>query len=58
MPKIIDKKELSEKLKISERTIDRLRTKKKDPLPSFKLGGLVRFYEDKVNNWLFNQGLN
>ncbi len=49
---ILTKNELSEILKVTEKTIDRLRAK---GLPSFKVGTKVRFNKAKVIEWLENQ---
>jgi len=50
---ILTKSELAEILKVTEKTIDRLRTK---GMPSFKVGTKVRFNKAKVVEWLENQG--
>jgi excisionase family DNA binding protein len=50
---ILTKSELAEILKVTEKTIDRLRTK---GMPSFKVGTKVRFKKAKVIEWLENQG--
>ena len=43
------KSELAEFLKVSERTIDRMRS---EGLPSFKMGVNVRFEKELVLKWL------
>lgn len=45
----INKKEIAEKLKISQVTIDRLR---KTGLPSHKLGRKIVFDYEEVTNWI------
>lgn len=45
----LTKSELAKFLKVSERTIDRMREK---GLPSFKLGSNVRFEKESVLKWL------
>jgi excisionase family DNA binding protein len=46
---ILTKEELASYLKVTERTIDRLRKK---GMPFFKVGDTVRFKKDAVLNWL------
>ncbi len=46
---MITRRELAEKLNVSERTIDRYREK---GMPHIKLESLVRFDEEEVMNWL------
>jgi len=46
---ILTREELSKLLKVTERTIDRLR---KEGLPWFKVGVNVRFNKEKVLKWL------
>jgi excisionase family DNA binding protein len=46
---ILTKEELASYLKVTERTIDRLRKK---GMPFFKVGDTVRFKKDVVLNWL------
>ena len=53
MSKILTKKEVAEKLQVSERTIDNLR--KKQGLPYVMVGGLIRFTEKDINTWLQDQ---
>jgi excisionase family DNA binding protein len=49
---ILTKEELATYLKVTPRTIDRLR---KTGLPSFKVGDSVRFKKDEVLKWLEEQ---
>ena len=53
MTKILTKKEVAEKLRVSERTIDNLR--KNQGLPYATVGGLIRFTEEDINAWLQGQ---
>jgi DNA-binding transcriptional MerR regulator len=46
---ILTKKELSKLLKVTERTIDRLR---KEGLPWFYVASDIRFYKEEVLTWL------
>jgi excisionase family DNA binding protein len=46
---ILTKEELASYLKVTERTIDRLRKK---GMPFFKVGDTVRFKKDAVLKWL------
>jgi len=49
---ILTKEELAQVLKVTVRTIDRLREK---GLPSFNVGTKVRFNKAKAIEWLENQ---
>ena len=49
MGTLMDKKDLALKLKISEATIDRWRTK---GLPHIKLEKIIRFDWDEVETWI------
>jgi len=46
---ILTKKELAKLLKVTVRTIDRLRG---EGMPSFKVGNQVRFDKEDVKDWL------
>jgi len=45
---ILTKEELSKLLKVTERTIDRMRD---EGMPYFKIGSNVRFFKEKVMQW-------
>lgn len=49
---ILTKGELAKLLKVTVRTVDRLRN---EGLPSFKVGNLVRFDKNDVKKWLKSQ---
>ena len=46
---VMTKKELATFLKVTERTVDRIRN---DGLPCFKIGKCIRFEKEKVLKWL------
>ncbi|RJQ26239.1 MAG: DNA-binding protein [Peptococcaceae bacterium] len=52
---ILTKAELAKLLKVTQRTIDRLRT---EGLPCFKVGNAVRFNRKKVLKWFEEQEKN
>lgn len=49
---ILTREELAKILKVTDRTVDRLR---KDGMPYFKVGASVRFDKAKVLEWLNRQ---
>jgi excisionase family DNA binding protein len=52
---ILTKKQLADYLKVTERTIDRLR---EEGLPCFNVGKVIRFDRDEVLKWLKENGKN
>jgi excisionase family DNA binding protein len=46
LPPILSRKECSEILRLTERTVDAMR--KSGKLPHFRIGGSVRFYREDV----------
>lgn len=53
--KILTREELAKFLKVTERTIDRLR---KEGMPWYKVGVNVRFNKEKVLQWLEEKSKN
>jgi excisionase family DNA binding protein len=47
---VLSKKEIAEKLGVSESTIERWMKSRK--IPYIKLNGIIRFDEEKINNWI------
>jgi len=54
MKQLIDKRQLSEKLSISTRTLDRLISE--SGLPHFRIGSQYRFDPDAVIEWMSKRG--
>jgi len=53
MQSILTKKEIAQKLRISERTVDSLRKNKQ--LPCIPVGRSIRFLESAIDAWLQRQ---
>jgi excisionase family DNA binding protein len=53
MPTLLTKREAAEYLRVSERTLDRLRARKL--IPSLKVAGAVRFLRQDIEDYLSQQ---
>ena len=57
MRRLLTRSEVAERLRISEATVDRWRTRR-DPLPHVRIGRAVRFPEDAIERWLERRTVN